>query len=80
MGVSNTSQWQIQDFPKGRGAPTPEEGAPTFLFDNNVSKNCMKMKEIALKVACVFLSPTLDLPLQAFSNTEVLGVGVTPKA
>ena len=74
MGVSSTSQCQIQDFPK-RGA-NPRGGGTNLLFDNNISENCIKMKETGLRGACVFLAPTLDPPLQGVANTKALWVEV----
>ena len=42
MGILNTQQWRIQDFPE-EGAPTPRGGgAPTYEF----AKFSQKMHEI----------------------------------
>ena len=45
MGVSNTSQWQIQDFPKGRGAPT-------FYLTTMSLKTAWKWKKLDWSGVC----------------------------
>ena len=40
----NYMQWQIKDFPDGRGALTPVFGQ-NLIFGKIFARNCMKMKE-----------------------------------
>ena len=47
-------QWWIQDF-SDRGAP---------IIWQDFCSNCMKMKEIGLRGACVPSTPPLDPPMQ----------------